>query len=197
MRVQAKLLRFLQEREYSRMGELALRRADIRLLTASNTSLADRVASGQLREDLMYRLNTSALVLPPLRERGHDVILLARHFLRAWAAVESRPVPTLSREAAQALGRFGWPGNVRELASEMRRLVVFATGDSVRAEDLAAHIARARGEETCSLKDAVQRFERGHIREALARHGQNRTHTARALGITRQALLGKIQGLGL
>jgi transcriptional regulator with PAS, ATPase and Fis domain len=86
---------------------------------------------------------------------------------------------------------------VRELASEMRRLVVFATGDSVRAEDLAAHIGRAACEETCSLKDAVQRFEREHIREALARRGQNRTHTARALGITRQALLGKIQALGL
>jgi len=197
LRVQAKLLRFLQEREYSRMGELALRRADIRLLTASNTSLADRVASGQLREDLMYRLNTSQLELPPLRERGQDVILLARHFLRAWAAVESRPVPTLSREAARALSRFGWPGNVRELESEMRRLVVFASGDRVRAEDLAAHIARATCEETCSLKDAVQRFEREHIREALARHEQNRTHTARFLGITRQALLGKIQCLGL
>jgi two-component system response regulator AtoC len=193
---QAKLLRFLQEREYRRVGDPRLHRADVRILTASNVSLEERVAAGLFRADLMYRLNQHVLGLPPLRERGEDIALLARHCLRRLAGEAGVPPPLLSREAADWLLRYPWPGNVRELESEMGRALARCDGKVVRAVDLSLPLtrpARAR----VPLRQALDAFEREHIGHALARNQGNRSRTAVELGLSRQALLAKITRLGI
>jgi DNA-binding NtrC family response regulator len=195
-RAQAKLLRFLQEREYRRVGDPRLHKANVRIVTASNVPLEERVAAGQFRLDLMYRLNQQVLALPPLRERGDDVTLRARHCLQQAAAAAALAAPTLTREAAACLQRYGWPGNVRELESEMARALVRSAGATVRPDHLSLTLvrpARAR----VPLRQAVDAFEREHIGRALHRNRGNRSRTAVELGLSRQALLAKISRLGI
>jgi len=192
-RGQVKLLRFLQEREYRRVGESANRRANVRVLTASNISIEQRAASGHFRCDLMYRLKGAQIALPPLRERGDDLRLLTTHFLVRWARAENRPAAKLTAQVARALASYPWPGNVRELEQEMRRLAVLGAGRSLSLVDLSPHIVRASGERGASpLRTALGAFERDYIAEALRRHEGNRARTARSLGISRQALLTKL-----
>jgi DNA-binding NtrC family response regulator len=195
-RGQAKLLRFLQEREYRRLGDPRTCRADVRVVTASNVPLEEAVAAGRFRSDLMYRLGQHVLVLPPLRERGDDLLLLARHCLRRAAEAAGTPVPALSREAAAHLQRHSWPGNVRELESEMARALVRCGGATVRPEHLSASLSRP-ARPRLPLRLAVDAFEREHIQQALARNRGNRSRTAVELGLSRQALVGKISRLGI
>jgi two-component system response regulator AtoC len=196
-RGQAKLLRFVQEKEYRRVGEAETRRANVRVLSAANVDLERRVAAGLFREDLMYRLRPIVLALPPLRERGGDVLLLARHFLRLAAQREGVPAPLLPAEVVKALSSYAWPGNVRELENEMSRLVVLAGRGEVRREHLSARLGEAAADPRSCLRDARQRFERDFVGRALARNDGNRTRTAGELGLTRQALVAKIRRLGL
>ncbi len=193
---QARLLRFLQEKEYQRLGETNPRRADVRLVSATNADLARRVHDGRFREDLFYRLMEERLVVPPLRERGSDLLLLARVFLRREAAGRGVAPPVLGRDAAGLLGRYSWPGNVRELEGQMRRLVVRAAGREVHASDLPAEIQRARPA-ACGLRAALQRHERDLVVRALERAGGVQARAAAELGITRQALGAKIRRLGV
>jgi DNA-binding NtrC family response regulator len=195
-RGQAKLLRFLQEREYRRLGDPRPCRANVRIVTASNVPLEERVAAGQFRLDLMYRLNQQVLALPPLRERGDDVMLLARHCLEQAAATAGVAVPALSREAAACLMRHAWPGNVRELESEMTRALVRSGGATVRPEHLSLSLVRPAPARV-PLRQAVDAFERDHIGQALHRNRGNRSRTAVELGLSRQALLAKISRLGI
>jgi len=197
-RAQAKLLRFLEEREYCRLGETAVRRADVRLVSATNVDLDRRVAEGRFRDDLWYRLWEERLVVPPLRERGGDVLGLAQHFLRREAERLGREAPALSREAEQALGRFRWPGNVRQLKKELRRAIVVADGAVVELRHLSAELRdpRARPRRGC-LRTAMNAYERDYLRRALERHGGVRSAAAAELGITRQALANKIRRLGV
>jgi DNA-binding NtrC family response regulator len=191
-RAQAKLLRFLERREYRRVGENRLRQADVRILSAANVALEER-----LRADLVFRLKDVVLALPPLRERGDDVLALALAFLRREVR-PGRPVPALAADARRALQGYAWPGNVRELQREMRRAVVLAGRDAIRAEHLS--ITGAVAETTPArrpLKDAVLGFERQYVAAALRELGGNRARTAVVLGITRQALVAKIARLGL
>jgi two-component system response regulator HydG len=197
LRAQAKLLRFLQEREYRRVGETASRRADVRVLTAANVDLFARVREGTFRKDLWYRLKDVRLTAPPLRERGADVLLLARHALGAAARRQGRHPPALAPEVARVLARFPWPGNVRQLESEMRRLVVAADGGRVEVGHLSDEIRDAPPAATGCLRAAVQAFERDYLRRVLERHGGVRTRAAAELGITRQALVAKIRRLGV
>ncbi len=195
-RVQAKLLRFLETREYTRVGDPRPRRADVRVLSAANVQLRDRVREQRFREDLMYRLTDATLVLPPLRERGDDVLLLARHFLRQHATAEGTTSPRLSAEAARALRAHAWPGNVRELVRQMHRAVVLAAGGVVRAEHLDLH--RERGSSLRpTLRDARVAFERELVGRYLLAHGGCRARTADALGITRQGLALKLRQYGI
>jgi two-component system response regulator HydG len=214
-RAQAKLLRFLQEGEYRRVGESELRRADVRVVSAANRDLEACVAAGTFREDLLYRLNTVVLRLPALRERGDDVLLLARHCVRAAAARAGRAVPVLPAELARRLQAYAWPGNIRQLENEIARLVALSGEGPLRVEDLNTRVREAsgapagdvpagaraaqaaRGEGQMPLRAAQLEFERDFVARALERHAGHRVRTAEALGITRQALLLKIQRLGL
>jgi DNA-binding NtrC family response regulator len=194
-RAQAKLLRFLQEREYRRVGETTVRRADFRLITASNAPLEQRVVAGTFRRDLMYRLNVLVLALPPLRERGEDLTMLARHFLASAASRAGVATPRLSARLAAEIAAYDWPGNVRELENEMSRLVVLAGRGPVRAEQLS--FSGAAPPEGGRLRQARRSFDREYVSRALARNGGNRARAASELGLTRQALLGIIKRLGI
>jgi DNA-binding NtrC family response regulator len=196
-RAQAKLLRFLQEREYRRVGESHLRKANVRLLTASNITFDERVAGGHFRSDLVYRLNTVTLRLPPLRERGDDIRVLAQHFLREKARQLGRPVPSLSSTIVSLLEKHRWPGNVRELANTMERLVTFARAGALPPELIAQALEKPRGRVAGSLREAQWAFERDFVSRALSGNAGNKARTAAAIGISRQALLQKIQRLGL
>jgi DNA-binding NtrC family response regulator len=188
---QARLLRFLQEGEYQRLGETTLRKANVRIISATNADLGRRVEAGRFRQDLLYRLNDDTIVVPPLRERGEDVLLLARHFLIREAARRRVDPPRLSAATEAALLAHSWPGNVRELEKEMRRLVVRAAGQLVEPEQLSREIA-AQASRTCgTLKAALRQFESEMLRDVIARHSGCQARAAAALGITRQALWAK------
>ncbi|MCA8957778.1 MAG: sigma-54-dependent Fis family transcriptional regulator [Planctomycetes bacterium] len=137
--MQAKLLRVLQEGEVRPVGGTKIRKVDVRILAATNQDLEQMVSAGRFREDLYYRLNVLRLDLPPLRDRGDDVLLLARTFLAAAASAAQREL-TLSAEAAEALQRARWPGNVRQLYNEMQRVSVLASGPVVEIADLSSEI---------------------------------------------------------
>jgi DNA-binding NtrC family response regulator len=198
-RAQAKLLRLLQEREYRRVGETQLRRANVRVITAANVDLEERVAKGLFRQDLMYRIAVVTLRLPPLREREGDLLLLARHFLRTAAIRDGRTPPPLPASLCDALSRYAWPGNVRELENEMARLVALSGGEPLDAALLSSRIGAGRSprRDSLSLREGLLGFERDFLKDALTRTRGNRSRTAVEIGITRQALLAKMSRYGL
>jgi DNA-binding NtrC family response regulator len=190
---QGRLLRFLEGGEYRRVGETSLRRADIRVISATNVDLDRRVREGRFREDLLFRLRDETIHVPPLRERGEDVLLLARHFLRAQAARRGEVPPTLSREAEEALRGYAWPGNVRQLQKEMRRLAVRAAGRVVTLEDLSAEMRPVPARRAGTLRAALDQREAELLQEALDRNHGVQARAAAELGITRQALWAKVR----
>ena len=201
--VQAKLLRALQAREVVRVGENAPRRVDVRVVAASNRDLAAEVAARRFRDDLYYRLNVVAVVLPPLRSRPEDVPELVEHFLRKVATREGKPVKGVSREALDAILKHPFPGNVRELGNVVESAVVTARGDIVTRADLPAGLF-APGEATGlpisegrTLTEAVEDLERRMIAAALARNGEVVTRAARDLGVSERVLRYKVASLGL
>ncbi len=145
-KLQVKLLRVLQEREFERVGESTTKRVDVRVIAATNASLEDLVDAGEFREDLYYRLNVVPITLPPLRERREDIPALARFFLKKYAdANKLHPVPELNGEVMNALTAHDWPGNVRELENSIERLVVLSDGDKLSADVLRLDRTRATG----------------------------------------------------
>jgi len=195
---QARLLRFLQDGEYRRLGEQRLRKANLRVLTAANVRLEDLVVAGRFRNDLRFRIDAVTLVAPPLRERGDDIPLLARHFLQRLAARDKVPVPRLSAEATAALRTYAWPGNVRELQNEMERLVVLVRDRPVGRDDLRPLVAAVSTTPSPRALSQVRlAMERDLVAAALRRHEGSRMRAAAELGITRQALYEKIRRLGL
>ncbi|HJA09007.1 MAG TPA: sigma-54 dependent transcriptional regulator [Candidatus Mailhella merdigallinarum] len=144
--LQVKILRVLQEKEIERVGGSGPRKVDVRIIAATNRDLEREVALGRFREDLYYRLNVIPLQLPPLRERGKDILLLARHFLQHFCERRNRPPLTLAPEAARVLLGYSWPGNVRELENFMERLSILVDGEVVVREDLPAKILDAVAE---------------------------------------------------
>ena len=194
---QVRLLRFLEAGEYQRLGETAARRADVRVISATNVDLERRVREGRFREDLWFRLAGELLCLPPLRERGTDVLLLARHFLRAQAAGRGAAPPLLPPEAEAALLAHSWPGNVRELQNEMRRLGVRAPGRPVVVDDLSPALKQRPARRSGTLRSALRKCEAELVQEALDRHDGILARAAAELGITRQGLWLKVRRLGL
>jgi DNA-binding NtrC family response regulator len=195
LKLQAKLLRVLQTGEFQRVGSSRTRRADVRLLSATNVDVAREVAEGRFREDLLYRLNTVEIHLPPLRERREDVPLLAAFFLRRQAARYRKRLEGFDAEAMQALLDYRWPGNVRELEHTLERAALLARGETIRAEDLNL---RPPADSAAVLEEMpLEEVERLLIQKALRRHEGNVSAAAEALGLSRSALYRRLQRYGL
>ncbi|WP_369979122.1 sigma-54-dependent transcriptional regulator [Xanthomonas bundabergensis] len=196
--MQAKLLRFLQEGEVSPLGGRGAQKVDVRVVAATHRELAQLVADGRFRSDLRYRLNVVPIELPPLRERGDDIVLLARHFLEDGASAAR----TLSAAAQARLLAYAWPGNVRELRNAMQRCQVLVRTPAIEAHDLDEVLvgegdAAAADTPALTLPDAVAQLEKRMIQAALAQAQGNRAEAARRLGIHRQLLYRKLDEYGL
>jgi two-component system response regulator AtoC len=188
---QIKLLRFLQDGEYRPVGSARAVIADVRVIAATNTDLIGRVESRLFRDDLYYRLNFLALVIPPLRERIEDVVPLTAHFLDRYARQNGQAARVFSSEALEKLMAYSWPGNIRELESIITRSLTFSHAEILGPGDIelpSVHnevVSRAR-----SLRDAkcktVQAFERGYLAKLLAEYQGNVTHAAKAAGKERR-----------
>ncbi len=195
LRQQAKLLRVLETGEVERVGASRARRIDVRLLSATNADLTAEVAAGRFREDLLFRLNTIEIRLPPLRERREDIRELADHFLRRYAARYQKALVGFEPDAVEALEAHSWPGNVRELDHTLERAVLMAQGGAVRAVDLGLRLAPGTAPRLEDLP--LEEVERLLIRKALERHGGNVSQAAKALGLSRSALYRRLQHYGL
>ena len=192
---QAKLLRVLETREVQRVGSTRARQVNVRVLSATNAEIEGAIANGEFREDLLYRLNTVEIHLPPLRERPEDLEALAVRFLAREAMRYGKELDGFDAEAMDALRRHAWPGNVRELQHAVERAVLVATGTLVGSADLGLRTAgdRQLRFETLTLAQA----ERILVGKALDRHGGNVTRAAHDLGLSRAALYRKMQRHGL
>jgi DNA-binding NtrC family response regulator len=179
--LQVKLLRALQDRTVQKVGDHREESVDIRVLAATHRTLEEEVKRGTFREDLYYRLATLTLRVPPLRERGEDVAVLARGFLRTFSETYRTAARGFTPAALTAIRRHGWPGNVRELENRIKKAVVLSDGPLVRAEDL--DFPPEEMPPLTPLQEAKDEFERRYVLEALKRHGGNRARTARALGV--------------
>jgi DNA-binding NtrC family response regulator len=187
---QAKLLRVLQTGELERVGSSRTHRVDARLISATNANLPDEVQAGRFREDLLFRINTVEIRLPPLRERREDVPLLAEHFLRRHAQRYRKSLSGYDATAMKAMLEHPWPGNVRELDHVIERAVLMAAGSEIRAADLGLG---ARADGARSLEDlTLEEVERVLIDKALRRYDGNVSEAARALGLSRSALYRRI-----
>ena len=184
--LQAKLLRFLQDHRVERVGGLRPIPVDVRVLAATNRNLVTSLASGQFREDLYYRLAVFSLVMPRLAERGDDIPLLAKHFLRRYAPDRCRAALGLSADAVEALLSCPWPGNVRELINRVRRALIVTEGPQVTAADLGFEVDC--GAAVPKLRAARRRAEAQCIEDCLRRHGWRKRETAETLGISRTRL---------
>ncbi|GMU10975.1 sigma-54-dependent transcriptional regulator [Corallococcus caeni] len=195
---QAKLLRVLQTGELHPVGSSRTRRVDVRVVSATNVDLGKAVVEGRFREDLLYRLNTVEVQLPPLRERREDIPLLAAHFLAAQGQRYGRPHIHLAPGALEALLAYPWPGNVRELEHAVERALLMAVGDRVEAEDLLLkRMGPASGGTTRLEEMTLEEVERYLIERALGRHDGNVSEAAKALGLSRSALYRRLQYYGI
>jgi DNA-binding NtrC family response regulator len=196
MRQQAKILRVLETGELERVGSSRTQQVDVRILSATNANLRQDCAEGRFREDLLFRLNTVEICLPPLRERREDIPALAGHFLARHATRYRRAIQGLEPAALQLMLQYAWPGNVRELDHTIERAVLMARGERIDAPDLALHAQRVTN--TSTLDDmSLEAVEAILIRKALARAGGNVSQAAEALGLSRGALYRRIEKYGL
>jgi DNA-binding NtrC family response regulator len=195
---QAKLLRVLQTGELTPVGSSRPRQVDVRVLSATNVDIAREVRSGAFREDLLYRLNTVEIHLPPLRERAEDIVPLATHFLRAKAARYAKEIHGFSSGAVEALLAHRFPGNVRELEHVVERAVVLAEGAAIEVADLALARARSDGRDEAALERmTLAEAEAFLVRRAVERSGGSAAKAAEALGLSRSAFYRRTQALGI
>ena len=195
--IQVKLLRFLQERTFQRVGGRQEIQSDVRIVAATNADLKETIKSGGFREDLYFRLAVVVLNLPPLRDRGEDVQVVARDFLKRYAAQNGRGELSFGPDAVRALSRYQWPGNVRELQNCVQRAVIMADGGRLSAADL--ELAELTGEDrpAMSLKEAREQVERTLIEQSLRRHRGRISAAAQDLGVSRPTLYELMQKLGI
>ncbi len=191
LNLQAKLLRVLETGEVERVGSSITRRVDVRVLSATNADVTAEVAAGRFREDLLFRLNTIEIHLPPLRDRKEDIPLLALHFLRRYAARYHKPAAGFDDAALGLLARYPWPGNVRELDHTVERAVLLAQAELIQPSDLALESARQAPARLDELE--LDDVERILIQKAMGRYGGNVTQAARALGLSRSALYRRLE----
>jgi two-component system nitrogen regulation response regulator NtrX len=203
LKMQAKVLRALQEQIIEPVGGQGSVRVDVRVIAATNKNLVDEIRHGRFREDLYFRLNVIPIFVPPLRERGDDVRLLAEHFIREFTAEYGRRPKTVSSEAAAMLTRYHWPGNVRELRNVIERVVIMAPGHVIEASDLSFLMPPVLGERVLPdvrpqpLFEARDAWERAYILRTLADCDGNISRTAEVLGLERSNLYKKMRGLGI
>jgi two-component system NtrC family response regulator len=191
-----KLLRFLQEKCFQRVGGRQEIQSDTRVLAATNRNLQEHVASGKFREDLYFRLAVVVVKVPPLRERGDDIVLVAKAFLHNYSVEHAKPGLTFAPDALRALTLHRWAGNVRELQNRVRRAVIMADGKRVTARDLElTDTLTALLPQT--LKEARESVEREIVQEALRRHRGKVTSAALELGISRPTLYELMEKLGI
>jgi DNA-binding NtrC family response regulator len=195
IRQQAKLLRVLESGEIERVGSSRSRRVNVRVLSATNSDLSAACASGQFREDLLFRLNTVEIHIPALRERREDIPALAAHFLARYAARYRRPVQGFDSAAVQTLMQYSWPGNVRELEHTIERAILMCRTDEIQPADLALNAQRAQSP---GLEDlSLEAVEAMLVRKALQRYQGNVSQAAEALGLSRGALYRRMEKYGL
>jgi DNA-binding NtrC family response regulator len=195
LNLQPKLLRVLETGDFERVGSSRTRKADVRILSATNADLGQEVGTGRFRQDLLFRLNTIEIRVPPLRERREDIPLLAQHFLRQHAQRYRKRLSGFEASALRALEEHPWPGNVRELDHAVERAVLMAPEERVRAADLAL---RPAGEAAGRLEEmSLEEVEAFLIKKALARFDGNVSRAADALGLSRSALYRRLQRYGL
>ncbi len=198
--LQAKLLRVLQEREVRPLGAQRSEKVDVRVLSATNRHLAQRMAEGQFREDLFYRLNVIEVMLPALRDRGEDVLPLAEHFLVEAAKRTGKPIRSFEEAALKILVGYSWPGNVRELENVVERAVALAETATIRPEDLPPQVRERKSVDV--LQGALARnltlaeLEREYIHRMLTAEGGNKTRAAQRLGLDRKTLYRKLEEYG-
>jgi sigma-54 dependent transcriptional regulator, acetoin dehydrogenase operon transcriptional activator AcoR len=198
-KLQVKLLRFLEQKEYERVGETRTRQANVRLLAATNADLPFLVREGRFREDLYYRLNVFRINLPPLRRRREDIPLLARHFLDFFARQYKKDVGGIHEETLAFLLRHQWPGNIRELRHVIEHAIVLCTGERIRLEHLPEEILNAarRDAEPAPIPQSAPQDEKTLIMDALLRAQGNRSRAAQLLGVHRATLYRRMAALGL
>ena len=194
---QARLLTVLQQRQVTRVGSNRAIPVDVRLVCATNADLAGRVAASEFRQDLLYRINTIELTLPPLRHRPADIKPLVQHFAKKYARQYNRPVPKLGTNLLDELKQQPWPGNVRELQHAVERAVILMTGNTLEATDFSLRAstsgAKSPVDETLQLEDV----ERRTIQQAMQKYGGSVSDVAKELGLSRQALYRRLGKLGL
>jgi two-component system NtrC family response regulator len=190
--VQVKLLRFLQEKEFTRLGSSKPQKSDVRIIAATNQDLEKLVAEKKFREDLYYRLNVIRIPIPPLRERKEDIPPLVDHFVQTIAGRERKTIAGLSAEAMNALMNHPFPGNIRELENAIERAVVFCEGEYIRLADLPVFLKGEKEDDLpemgSSLEEKVRHLEIREIQRALSESGGVKSRAARALGITERIL---------
>ncbi len=195
LNLQPKLLRVLETGEFERVGSSRTRRVDVRVISATNADLREDAAAGRFRQDLLFRLNTIEIHVPPLRERREDIPVLARHFLAQHARRYRKRLAGFSKEALRTLAEHSWPGNVRELDHAVERAVLMSRGDEIASADLAL---RPDAQSKARLDDmSLEEVEAFLIKKALARYDGNVSRAAEALGLSRSALYRRLQRHGL
>ena len=200
LKTQAKVLRVLQEQTFQKVGGQQPIVVDVRVIAATNKDLQAEIARGTFRDDLYYRLNVIPIDVPPLRARANDVVLLAEHFLRRFAAETGTPRKRLSSGAAAKLKAYQWPGNVRELRNVIERLAILLRGDSIEPEDIQLGAREESPAEIASdltLKEARDAFEKQYILSRLREFAGNVSRTADALGVERSNLYRKLHAYGI
>ncbi|HKW66028.1 MAG TPA: sigma-54 dependent transcriptional regulator, partial [Terriglobales bacterium] len=192
---QAKLLRVLESGEMEPVGSSKTRRVNARVISATNADLNQEVSAGRFRQDLLFRLNTVEIHLPPLRERRPDISVLAMHFLKRYSERYGKRLNGFDAAALRAMLEYSWPGNVRELDHSVERAVLLAEGEQVRVSDLGLRGARdsAQKMEDMSLEEVESLL----VRKALARYGGNISQASEALGLSRSALYRRLQKYGI
>ena len=195
VRQQSKLLRVLETGELERVGSSRTQKVNVRMLSATNSDLRTECAAGRFREDLLFRLNTVEINLPPLRERREDIPALAAHFLARYAERYRRPIQGLEPAALQTMLHYGWPGNVRELDHTIERAILMARGERIELANLGLNAQRGAAQSMDEM--SLEAVEAILIRKALARANGNVSHAADALGLSRGALYRRIEKYGL
>src|SRR6266487_28288 len=190
---QAKLLSVLQNRQISRIGSNEIIPIDIRLICATNVSLSELANENRFRKDLIYRINTVEIIMPPLRKRGNDIILLAKHFARLYSNKYMKPVPDFDKKAVEKLLGYNYPGNVRELQYTIERAVIMADENVLQAKDLIfSPIEIPSASETEPVELKLSAIEKNTILKVIEKHNGNITKAAKELGLTRTALYRRL-----